>query len=96
MQTQKRLQYRVGTELPSRHKKVYGAEEQGISFTISPSLRLSTPVFFTSFDFSTSRLNLLFECFFQRGQNAFVHAEKSQIVGVASVDGAGVAHIAAE
>ena len=45
MQTQKRLQYRVDTELPYRHKKVYGAEEQGISFTISPSLRLSTPDF---------------------------------------------------
>ena len=84
---------------------VYGAEEKGNSFAISPSLRLSTPVFllrfakqsiFTSFDFSTSRLNLLFKCLFQRGQDSFVHAEKSQIVGVASVDGAGVAHIAAE
>ena len=37
------LQYRVATELPLRHNMVYGAEEKGNSFVISPSLRLSTP-----------------------------------------------------
>ena len=43
------LQYRVATELPYRHKNVYGAEEKGNSFAISPSLRLSTPVFLLRF-----------------------------------------------
>ena len=43
------LQYRVATELPYRHKNVYGAEKKGNSFAISPSLRLSTPVFLLRF-----------------------------------------------
>ena len=46
MQTLFCLQYRVATELPYRLNKVYGAEEKGNSFVISPSLRLSTPDFF--------------------------------------------------